>query len=147
MNMEQQVDDLIVVTGRLSDLLEQENEALRQKDNTKVADMVTEKNVLTRAYEVRLRDLADQGDALASIDAARMDELRRQGERTDALVTENSLLLRAGTTVGRHVIEAIAEAVQAAQPGPGIYSANGMVNGPGVRSASKAVAITINESL
>ncbi len=147
MNMEQQVDDLIVVTGRLSDLLERENEALRDKDNAKVADLVHEKNVLTRAYEVRLRDLADQGDELASLDEARLDELRRQGERTDALVQENSLLLRAGTTVGRHVVEAIAEAMQAAQPGPGTYSADGMVNRPGARTASKAVAITINESL
>lgn len=145
MNIEQQVDDLIVVTGRLSDLLERENQALREKDNAKVGDLVDEKNVLSRAYEVHLRDLADQGDALAALDGARLDELRRQGERTDVLVHENSLLLRAGTTVGRHVVEAIAEAVRAAQPGPGTYSADGMVNGP--RAGAKAVAITLNESL
>lgn len=147
MNMKQQVGDLILVTGRLTDLLEKENEALHNKDTAPIAELMHEKNILTRAYEVRVRDLANQSDELSQVDLGLRDKLRSLSEKIDGLIKENAQLLLAGVTTGRHVIESIIEAVQAEQPGPGTYSANGAIIGQGARSGPMAPPITINESL
>lgn len=147
MNMKQQVSDLILVTGRLAVLLEKENEALRNKDTAPIADLMHEKKVLIRAYEVRVRDLASQSDEMNQVDPDLHDKLRRLSERIDGLAEENARLLLAGVTTGRHMIEAIVEAVQDIQPGPGTYAADGAIIGQGAKSTPMAPSITFNESL
>lgn len=147
MSMKRQVDDIISISDRLLKLLEKENEALRSGKSDDVAALLHEKNVLTRAYEVRVQGFSEASELLAGIDANLRRKLLDISDRVNTLVEKNVHYLRAGMEASRFVVKAVIEAAQEHKPGPGTYSANGEIGSGGAGAKAKPLALTVNQSL
>ncbi|MGB0683128.1 MAG: flagellar export chaperone FlgN [Magnetovibrionaceae bacterium] len=148
MSPHQQMNDLIVISDNLAELLERENEALRNLRPDTVAEMLDEKNKLTKAYEIRVRGLAkERQEALRKVDDAIRDRLREVGTRTHRLMEQNARLLKTSIDANRRVVRTIAEAARKSKPSAGTYGANGSVTGVDRRTQAEAVPVSINKEL
>ncbi len=140
------VNDLIVITNRLVNLLERENDALTNRKYSEINEILDEKVTLGRVYESRIMGFSDDAAALEQVDKDLRDQLRGLGEKVNELIEANSVLLKIGIEANRRVVNLIAEAVKASVPNTGTYAANG-ANGVEQHSASQNVAISIDHSL
>lgn len=147
MEPKQRVEDLIVICGRLADVLEKENGALRDQRTTDLRDLQEPKGTLSRAYESRMAGLAGKPEQLTEVDFSLREKLMGLGERLTGLMVENERLLRVAMESHRRVVDVIAEAVKTVQPGPGTYSQGGVVGAPTGRGGAKGTPLTINEAL
>ena len=147
MDPTKRVNDLIVITGRLADLLERENLALRNRKNQDLHDILDEKVTLGRVYETRIMGLAEDSEALDSVDSELLKRLRSIGEKVNGLIVENTELLKVAIEVNRRVVNLIAEAVKTSVPTAGIYSRTGATETLGHGAAAKNVAITLDHTL
>lgn len=147
MDMKQRVDDLIVISGRLAELLARENEALRQRQSQVVAGLLDDKAKLSRAFETRVQGLVEQAAKIAEVDAEARDRLRTLGAKVRELMAENGRLLKVAIEAHNRVVGLIAEAVKSSAPGPKTYSASG-ATAPRSRGAAAQVApVSVNRSL
>ena len=146
MDANTQIDDLIVITGRLADLLNKENQALRDNKTDEVAAVLEGKLTLCRAYEARIQALTEKPEELAAVDTGLCEKLHGLGLKLDALMKENARLLKVGVEAGRRVVASVAEAVKSSHPGASTYSANGLL-GATSGSAPRNVAISVDQSL
>jgi hypothetical protein len=146
MDANTQIDDLMVITGRLADLLGKENQALRNRKPETVAALLDGKLTLCRAYEARIQALTGKPEELAGVDPGLREKLHGLGLKLDTLMEENACLLKVGVEAGRRVVATVAEAVKSSHPGASTYSANGLLGAtPG--SAPRNVAISVDQSL
>ena len=147
MNAEEQIRDLIAISCRLMKLLKRENEVLRTEKPSDLTALAHEKDILTRAFEVRTNELKDLSGELDDVE----DSLRRQlqdiGQDVHTLVEENACFLKAGMEANRCVVEAVAEAIQIQRPGPGTYNAAGELGPSGAGVKNKPSSLTFNQSL
>jgi len=140
------VNDLIVITNRLADLLARENEALNNRKYSEINEILDEKVTLGRVYESRIMGLTDDPVALEQVDKELRDQLRSLGEKVNGLIEENAQLLKIGIEANRRVVDMIAEAVKASIPSVGTYSANGATGGE-QHTPSNNVAISVDHTL
>ena len=141
------VNDLILITGRLGELLERENDALRNRRNKDLNDILEEKVTLGRVYESRIMGLSEHADALNEVDAELRERLRLIGEKVNGLIEENAKLLKVAIEANRRVVNLIAEAVKASMPSAGTYSPSGAAQAQSHRSAPRNVAISLDRTL
>jgi len=140
------VNDLIVITNRLVNLLERENDALSNRKYSEINEILDEKVTLGRVYESRIMGLTDDAAALEQVDGDLRDRLRSLGEKVNELIESNAELLKTGIEANRRVVNMIAEAVKASVPSAGTYAANGATD-VGQQAAANNVAISIDHSL
>ena len=146
MNAATRVNDLIVIGGRLAELLEKENGALRARRAKDVAGSIEDKTTLSHAFESRFKGLADKPDELAEIDVEQGERLRGVTERVHALVEENDRLLKVALAAHEKMVEAIAEAVKSSQPGPSIYTRAGQ-RGTTTDGGAKNAPVSLDQAL
>lgn len=147
MDPTKRVNDLIVITGRLADLLERENLALINKQNQDLYDILDEKVTLGRVYETRIMGLTEDSEALDGVDPELLERLRDMGKKVNGLIEENAELLKVAIETNRRVVDLIAEAVKASTPSAGTYSQTGATEMPNHRAAPKNVAISLDHTL
>ena len=147
MDPTKRVNDLIVITGRLADLLERENAALREKQNKVLNEILDEKVTLGRFYESRIMGLTEDPEALDNVDKELLERLRGIGEKVNGLIEDNAKMLKIAIEANRRVVNLIAEAVKASAPSAGTYSQTGATEMPDHRAAPKNVAITLDHTL
>ena len=147
MDPTKRVNDLIVITGRLADLLERENLALRNKKNQDLNDILDEKVTLGRVYETRIMGLAEDSEALESVDSELLERLQGIGKKVNGLIEENAELLRVAIETNRRVVDLIAKAVKNSVPSAGTYSQTGAAETRDHRAAAKNVAISLDQTL
>ena len=107
------INDLIVISNRLVDVLERENEALSNRKYSEINDILDEKVTLGRVYESRIMGLSDEETNLNEVDGELRDQLRELGTKVNTLIENNSVLLKIGIEANRRVVNMIAEAVKA----------------------------------
>ena len=149
MDATKRINDLIVISENLADLLARENRALRDHKNQEVATLVEQKDALSRAYETRIEGLAEHAadEDVGAVDQMLRDRLRGLGVEVQGLMEENLQLLNVAIEVNRRVLENVAEAVKVSQPGPGVYSQEGTVDAGKHRAAPKNIPLSIDRSL
>ncbi len=147
MDPTKRVNDLIVITGRLADLLERENVALREKQNKELNEILDEKVTLGRVYESRIMGLTEDPLALDNVDKELLERLRGIGEKVNGLIEDNAKMLKIAIEVNRRVVNLIAEAVKASVPSAGTYSPTGATGTDDHRAAPKNVAISVDHTL
>jgi len=142
------VNDLIVITNRLAELLERENDALRNKQNKELTEILDEKVTLGRVYESRIMGLAEaSAEAIDGVDLELRDRLRGLGQKVNDLIVDNAKLLKVAIESNRRVVNLIAEAVKESIPSAGTYSATGATGGLDHHAAPRNVAISVDHTL
>ncbi len=143
------VNDLIVLSERLAELMSEENELLRAMRPEEIAKLQESKENLSRAYEERIRRVAAEPDHVRRLDAETKETLRRSTERLNEAVTRNRIALKAAKEANERLIRAIVNAVQEQQQNLDVYTAAGTTGAqtaPPVRRRAP-VSISVNQRL
>lgn len=147
MDASQRLRDLILITGRLAEVLERENAALKTRRREEMKDILDEKVNIGRVYENRIQALADAGDDMSKVDAEIKARLTVLAGKVKRLMQENGTLLRIAIEANRRVVGIIADAVKKSAPDPGTYSKKGAMSRQDGRSTTKNVALTLDRTL
>ncbi len=147
MDPNNRLNDLIVITGRLAELLQRENQALRQHRAQEVRDLLDEKSTLSRVYETRYKGIAEHPEIIEGADPDVRDRLRIMGEKVGALMDENAKLLRTAIEANSRVVDLIADAVRDQQPSAGVYAASGTTSTAGSTAAGQRIAYSVDQNL
>lgn len=147
MDPTKRVNDLIVITGRLAELLERENEALRNKQHSQFNEILDEKVTLGRVYESRIMGLTEDSEGLDTVDADLLDRLRSLGGKVHGLMEKNAKLLKVAIEVNSRVVDLIADAVKENSPNAGTYSQKGMLGGTTQGDAAPVAPFSLDQSL
>lgn len=140
------LEDLIVITSHLAELLEKENTALREHHPQEIAAYMEEKDKLARTYEKRIKSLREHPQLLAEADGELKERLKLIGDKVRDLMEENARLLKIALDVGRRFMDSVAEAVKTASRRTGTYGANGSVGGA-QKNAPRTLSMSLNQSL
>ena len=116
------LEALMAAIAALSTLLEQENAALARSDSDALRRLAEDKPRACRAYE-------EAAAALSASAVLREPALRRQIRRALARLAEASAVnrrrLAAALAAHHRLMELVAEALRAREPGTGAYAAGG----------------------
>ena len=147
MDPTKRVNDLITITGRLSELLERENDALRNRRNSDLSDILDEKVTLGRVYESRIMGLTDEDVDLSGVDLELRERLKGLGQKVGALMEENAQLLKIAIEANKRVVNLIAEAVRESASNAGTYSASGVSATDAPGAGAQKVGISVAQTL
>ena len=147
MDSNNRLNDLIVITGSLAELLKRENRALRGHRVQEVRDLLDEKTTLSRIYEMRYKGFTESPDIINNADIDIRRRLQAMGEKVQCLMEENTKLLRAELEANRRVVEMIAEAVRKQQPSAGTYGAKAVTSADGANAADRRLAFSLDQTL
>lgn len=149
MDASKRISDLIVISQRLAEFLTVENRALAAGRFDETRTLVDQKDELSRAYESRIKGLAEHAGAetIGAVGPALREQLRTLGTLVQDLSQENARLLRIAMEVNRRVLNEIAAAVKAGQSQAGTYSRTGEMAAGAFRAAPASIPISLDKSL
>jgi hypothetical protein len=139
------LDDLMINSSRLADLMARENEILRSMRPSEIKDLQKDKAELAQRYEQHVLALQKDPAIIASASPAMRAKLRELSARFDAVLVENERRLRSLRSISEGLMKTIVGVVTEQQCAPA-YSSAGVINepsGPGRRT----VAVTLNKQL
>jgi hypothetical protein len=132
------VDQLILLTERLTQLIALEAQAFEQRRPQDAAQHVDETSRLANVYRHESARIRSEPDLVASAPPAQRTRLIRATEAFDAVLARQGRALEAAKTVTEGLVRAIAEEVAVQRGERGGY-------GPSARaSRGDATAITLN---
>ena len=141
------INDLITITGHLAELLERENNALRNRQSQELHDILDEKVTLSRLYETRIMGLNEETEVLDEVEPELREKLKGLCEKIGEVMEENAMLLKVAIEANKRVVNMIAEAVREATHKAGTYAANGGPGSDGTHAAAQTVAISVDQTL
>lgn len=147
MSADHRINDVILITERLIDVLERENAALKDRRNIELHELLDDKVTLSRVYETRMQFFNENPDALSNAAPELGDKLRELAERISELLEENANMLKIAITANRRVVDMIAEAVKTVTPGAGTYGSNGMTGLSDHKSEAQGLALSLDQTL
>ncbi len=143
----QNTDNLIHLTDRLSQLMEQEVALLRSRRASDIQAMQSDKESLAAVYQRVITDLQANPSALDGIDDHRRERLKQAAARLQGAATGNAIALRSAIEANHQLIEAIAAAIRDQSNEYAPYMANGRVaHGSGVATRQN-LSVSLNDTL
>lgn len=140
-------DNLIAMTDRLSQLMEQEIELLRDRRAKDIQAMQVDKESLAAVYQRIIGDLQKNPKALDGLDDRRRERLRHAAARLQGAATGNAIALRSAIDANHQLIETIAAAIRDESNAHAPYLANGRVAHSRGGPARKSLPVSLNDTL
>lgn len=137
------VKELIFIVERMNEIMRKENAHLKKHEIKAIGETLEEKNKLSRFYEKHVKVLAMRADELKEVDAELREHLKEISKEMEELSTINGRLLKEGMSVGRRVINLIADAAKKNTPTAGTYGGDGTIGGP----KGTINAVSLNQEL
>jgi hypothetical protein len=134
-------------TVRLGELLQRENDALRQGRCDEVARLLDEKGALCATCQALLKRIAEAGADSRSAETNGLHTLKQRIGELARLADENAMRLRIAVEANKRVMAEIAAALDAMQPGPGVYGRAGTVDRDRRARAAPPPALSIDRAL
>jgi flagellar biosynthesis/type III secretory pathway chaperone len=147
MSSESKVNDIMLIIERLSDVLERENAALKDRKIQEVHALLDDKVTLSRVYETRMQYYNENPDELINVSPELRDKLSTVGANISKLLQQNAAMLKVAIEANRKVVDMIAAAVKSATPGPGTYGSNGVTGLPDHKSQVQGMALSLDQTL
>ena len=122
-----EVQALIAVTRRLTDLMTAELVALRAMRPKDIVPILAEKSALTGQYETRLRWLKERKPALDALDGTLASELKSATDALNQVTIDNRRALSAAREVNGKLLRTIADEVSRQRNPAGAYARSGAV--------------------
>jgi flagellar biosynthesis/type III secretory pathway chaperone len=143
----QNADNLIHMSDRLSQLMEQEIELLRSRRASDIQAMQSDKESLAGVYQRVISDLQQNPSALEGIDDPRRERLKHAAARLQGAATGNAIALRSAIEANHQLIEAIAAAIRDQSNEYAPYMANGRVAHGSGASTRQNLSVSLNDTL
>jgi flagellar biosynthesis/type III secretory pathway chaperone len=140
-------DELIHMTDRLSQLMEQEIELLRGRRVSDVQSLQTDKESLAAGYQRVIADLHGNPAAFEGIDDHRRERLKHAAARLQGAATGNAIALRSAIEANHQLIEAIAAAIRDQGNANAPYMANGRVAHGNGAQTKQNLSVSLNDTL
>ena len=151
MSSEEKIKQVITVTGKLSKLVQRENEALEVLGPVaQLKELVAEKQQLSSLYEQRLRELNDSEEGeLAEADPELRIRLREAVTAFYGVLDENQARLEAKIRASQHLFEVIAEAAKQHrdEKTAGVYGQSGAMDAPTRQAYRPPLSVGLNQEL
>ena len=147
MSSDTKVNDIILITERLADVLERENLALKNHRSQELHALLDDKVTLSRVYETRMQFYNENPKALSNTTPELREKLHTLGTNISELLNENAKMLRVAIEANRKVVDMIAAAVKSVTPGPGTYRANGVAGLSDQKSQTQGLALSLDQTL
>ena len=145
MSSEDKIKKLLNVTGRLSRLVQQENEILAGDSRAAgLKDLLDEKKALSSIYEQQAKILEDE-KALAEIDQNLRARLKDAIYSFNSLLEENGVRLAAKMEATKRVFEVIANAAKEYQNSATGYGKSGHMGNSIHKAYKPAVSVGLNQ--
>jgi len=112
---------------RLIEILEVENEDLRQYSTDKIRQNLDEKTKVCQLYERQMKIIKANPDILKSLDEDEMAELKELATQLDELINENEKALKIAINTSRRVFSHVSNAASDMSKTKGIYSDSGQM--------------------
>lgn len=141
------LDDLIVITGRLADLMARENEILHSMRPSGIRELQKDKADLAQSYERRMRLVREDPTILADAPSSVREKLLEMTTRFEEVLTENERSLRAVRSVSERVMKVIVDTATEQRLGAPSYSSAGVISGASTGSGRRTLAVTFNKQL
>lgn len=106
------IDDIVWACTNLCELLEFENDALKQHDSRTVRELAENKAALARIYESAIIPLAENPSLADALEPEQKEELTALGHRLKGLVEENARRLKAEIDATQMLMDAMVAAVK-----------------------------------
>ena len=136
------VDALIRVTDRLSTIVAEETEALKEPRFAEIQRLGPEKSKLATNYDTMVRALGKRPPAEIKADAEAAQRLAQAVRRLDGAARANAEALRLQMTANRRILDLIAKAAtSAAKPN---FSYGGTRLGHGIRAQYASPPVAVN---
>jgi hypothetical protein len=139
-------DDLVWVCTNLCELIEVENEALRQHDPVIVRELAENKEALARFYERAVAPMADDPSLLDTFEPEQKEELKALGTRLAELMEANALMLRAEIEARDRVMNVVVDVVRKQNANTISYGRGGKFD-PSQGTHAERNAIALNKTL
>jgi hypothetical protein len=137
-------EDLVWACANLCDLLEVENDALREHDAVTVQDLAENKIELAQIYDQSVQPMAKNPSLVSALTMDQREELKTLGLRLASLVDTNVRLLQAEMAACHHVMEIMVEALKSQARERVPYSRHGTPRTP---SKGRDSVISLNKTL
>ena len=140
-------DNLIGMTDRLSQLMEQEVELLRGRRANDIQALQSDKESLAGVYQRIINDLQQNPAALEGLDDRRRERIKHAAARLQGAATGNAIALRSAIEANHHLIETIAGAIRDQSNAHAPYMANGRVAHGNGTQAKRNLSVSLNDTL
>lgn len=140
-------DNLIQMTDRLSQLMEQEVELLRGRRARDIEALQTDKESLAGVYQRIITDVQRNPSALQGLDGPRRERLKHAAARLQGAATGNAIALRSAIEANHQLIEAIAGAIRDQGNEHAPYMANGRVAHGNGSQTKRNMSVSLNNTL
>ncbi len=140
-------DNLIQMTDRLSQLMEQEVELLRGHRARDIQALQTDKESLAAVYQRIISDVQRNPAALEGLDDSRRERLKHAAARLQGAATGNAIALRSAIEANQQLIETIAAAIRDQGNEHAPYMANGRVAHGNGTQAKRNMSVSLNNTL
>ena len=141
------IEDILVITDRLIEILSKENETLRQQEFSKIRELLEEKATISRVYETKVLTLEENPDLLEKLNTSVKEQLMRQGREVKRLTDENGHLLTNAIEANRQVVNLIADAVRETSKKTDTYGSSGSNVPRGPRAEANSIALSLDQTL
>ncbi len=147
MDAEKRMTDLINVTSRLIDVLEREQELLKERRHSELSALIDEKETIGRVYQARVMGLQKDPEQLADAPEDMRDELRELALRVDRLVYENARMIDSAMKASKRIVELVADALKENANKAGTYSNKGASHAPRAAAGARSSTISLDQTL
>lgn len=136
------VGELIAVTTRLTDLLNEEVRLLDAMNITEAGALQPEKDALASVLEAQKKYIESQPEVMEGISEAEHDELAHVVDAFQEALQRNVRLVAVAKAVNQRVVQAIMDTV-AEQNSTGAYTKAGITAG----APKQGISITLNQQI
>ena len=140
------LDELVIVTTRLADLMARENEILRSMRPSDIHDLQKDKAELSQSYERMMLAVQKDPSVLSTATPSLREALRSVTARFTQVLHENERTLRAVRSVSERLMKTIVAAATEQRDGAA-YSSAGLMNNGSQASGRRSVPVTLNKQL
>ncbi len=136
------IEEMVQVTNRLTDLLNEEVLLLEQMNVTQAGELQAEKIALTQVLEAQKKLIDAQPEMIYEIDDETRDELRGSIEQFHTALQRNVRLVAVAKAVNQRVVQAVMDTL-AEQQSTGAYTKAGVT----AQAPQQAVSISLNQQI
>ena len=147
MEINRRVNDLIIISEQLIDVLKRENQILIEYRHAELGGLIEQKETLSRIYETRIKALTDADEKINTIEDSLATRLHDLGQVMNTLMAENGQLLHAAMTASKSVLDAVADAIRESAHTAGTYSNRGEKEQPRRAGVAQNTSLSFDQTL
>lgn len=146
MTTDPRVATLVQTMGRLTELFQEENDAIRRRDIPALTTVADRKPLVVRTYEDCVRSFRAEAESLRMLSDECKRTLKEASDRFVDATLEHARLVRAATQVTQSTVNTLVNTINKARADDGMYTRRGGAVMPAAYTRKGAPSMAYNRS-